>query len=438
MKTLFNAKSILLLILLLVVSLTGSTVQTTPVSASDDSSVVSTSSLEGRVAVFDDIWETIQQRYYDPAFNGVDWQKSRTTFRTVAAKANSPHEFYEVIRKMLLPLHDAHTRVYAPDEKFDWWNPRFITLGFTIREVEGTPTVVQVDKTSEAARKGIHSGDVLINIDGTPAKEFIKQKLQKPGLASDASTRYRAVANALEGPAGSTVNVEWQSKDRKLKSATFTRFWNQRQLGFSNQKSNDLAVIKIDAFTQSLALEFTKALPGMIDGASGIILDLRSNGGGDAEAMADVISPFLEDGSALGRFVDRSGAAFELHSYLGKLWPSGSAISLPIVVLTSESTASAAEIMASALKGKRSARVIGSATCGCVLAIRSRHSLPDGGVLDVSEFDYRTSDGVRLEANGITPDETTALKRDDLYAGRDRTLEIAKNYLKQRLRNSKP
>jgi carboxyl-terminal processing protease len=434
MKKLFNAKILRCVTVALVLAFAIPSFSLPPVSASDDSSVVSTSTLEGRMAVFDDVWETIQERYYDPNFHGVDWQESRTIFRSTAAKANSPHEFYEVIRKMLMPLHDAHTRVYAPEEKFDWWNPRFITLGFTIREVESIPTVVQVDKTSEAARNGIRPGDVLINIDGTPAKEFIKQKLQKPGLASDASTRFRAIANALEGPAGSTVKVEWQSKEGKTRSATFTRFWNQRQLGFSSQRSNNLAIIKIDAFTQSLALEFTKALPGMIDKAEGIILDLRSNGGGDAEAMADVVSPFLEDGSALGRFVDRSGASFELHSYLRKLWPTASAINLPIVVLTGESTSSAAEIMASALQTKRGARVIGSATCGCVLAIRSRHALPDGGVLDVSEFDYRTGEGVRLEGRGITPDDTTVLRRNDLYAGRDGTLERAKTYLKERLR----
>lgn len=434
MKTWFNATLISRLTFLLILALVLPGATSLSVYAHDDSSVVSTTTLEGRMAVFDDVWETIQERYYDSNFNGVDWQGNRSAFRSAAAKANSPQEFYEVIRKMLLPLHDAHTRVYAPEEKFDWWNPRFITLGFTIREVEGIPTVVHVDKTSEAARIGIRSGDVLTDIDGTPAREFIKQKLQRPGLASDASTRFRAFANVLEGPAGSSVKIDWQSKDGKTKSATFTRFWNQRQLGFSSQRTNNLAIIKIDAFTQSLALEFTKALPGMIEGAEGIIIDLRSNGGGDAEAMADVVSPFLEDGSGLGRFVDRSGASFELHSYLRKLWPSKTAISLPIVVLTSESTSSAAEIMASALQTKRGARVIGSQTCGCVLAIRSRHALPDGGVLDVSEFDYRTSDGVRLEGHGITPNETTALTRDDLYAGRDRTLEVAKTYLKERVR----
>jgi carboxyl-terminal processing protease len=193
-----------------------------------------------------------------------------------------------------------------------------------------------------------------------------------------------------------------------------------------------LAIIRIDAFTQSLALEFTKALPAMIDGAEGIVLDLRANGGGDAEAMADLVSPFLEDGTGLGKFVDRLGASFELHAYRKRLWPSTPATDLPIVILTSESTASAAEIMASVLQTKRGAQVIGSATCGCVLAIRNRHPLPDGGVLDVSEFDYRTAEGVRLEGRGITPNEVTTLKRQDLYAGRDRTMEVAKSLFRRR------
>jgi len=397
--------------------------------AFDDAPLASTSTPEGRLAVFDDVWETIEQRYYDVNFHGIDWQASRITFRTAAARANSSREFYEVIRKMIGPLRDAHTRVYAPEEKFDWWNPRFITLGFTIREVEGAPTVIQVEHSSEASKKGIRPGDVLTDIDNVPAKQFLNQKLQKPGLASDASARFRAIATALEGPAGSTVKIDWQSKNGTTKSAQFTRFWNQRHLGFSSQRSDNFAVIKIDAFTQSLALELTKALPDIIANTDGIILDLRANGGGDAEAMADVVSPFLKDGSGLGKFVDRTGASFELHSYLKPMWATSSAIKLPLVILTSESTASAAEIMAAALQSKRGGHVIGTETCGCVLAIRSRHTLPDGGVLDVSEFDYRTSDGVRLEGRGITPDEVTTLRREDLYAGRDRTLELAKSYL---------
>ena len=127
--------------------------------ARDDSSLVSTATVEGRLAVFDDVWETIQDRYYDPKFHGIDWQAKRTAFRPLAARANSTQEFYDVLRQMIASLKDSHTRVYSPDEKFDWWNPRFVTVGVTTREVEGVPTVIQIEPGSAAARTDIRPGD---------------------------------------------------------------------------------------------------------------------------------------------------------------------------------------------------------------------------------------------------------------------------------------
>src|SRR5947207_7961845 len=126
--------------------------------ARDDSTLVSTATLEGRLAVFDDVWETISERYYDPKFHGIDWQAKRNVFRPAAARAGSPHEFYEVLRQMITSLKDAHTRVYSPDEKFDWWNPRFITVGLAIREIEGTPTVIQIESNSAASQTDIRPG----------------------------------------------------------------------------------------------------------------------------------------------------------------------------------------------------------------------------------------------------------------------------------------
>jgi carboxyl-terminal processing protease len=150
--------------------------------------------------------------------------------------------------------------------------------------------------------------------------------------------------------------------------------------------------------------------------------------------MADVASIFLDDGINLGKFADRFGASFELQTYSKRLWrvPQLTRVKLPLVVLTSESTSSAAEIMVAALQTSHRARVIGSATCGCVLAIRNRHPLPDGGLLDVSEFDYRTADGVRLEGRGIKPDEAVPLTRKDIYSRRDTVLEAAKTILNGR------
>jgi carboxyl-terminal processing protease len=397
----------------------------------DDSALVSTTTPEGRLAVFDDIWETIQDRYYDPKFHGIDWQAKRTAFRPAAARAASTHEFYELMRQMIASLRDAHTRVYGPEEKFDWWNPRFVTIGLAIREVEGVPIVLQIDQNSAAARIDVRAGDAIVRVDNLPVAEFIKQRLQNSDSVSDQRARYRTIATLFDGSAGSSVKVEWKTRQGKLKSAVLPRYWSQRQLSFSTQRKGKFAILKLDAFTQSLALDFSRALPHALEGAEGIVLDLRANGGGDAEAMADVASLFLDDGINLGRFADRSGAAFELQTYSKRLWrvPQLSQIKLPLVVLTSESTSSAAEIMAAVLQVKHRARVIGTSTCGCVLAIRNRHALPDGGLLDVSEFDYRTADGVRLQDRGVTPDQSTPLTRADIYSRRDPALEAARKFL---------
>ena len=406
---------------------------TVPVSraARDDSSLVSTATIEGRLTVFDDVWETIEDRYYDPKFHGIDWQAKRTAFRPAAARANGTHEFYDVLRQMIASLKDAHTRVYSPDEKFDWWNPRFVTVGLTTREIESVATVLQIDPSSAAARLDIRPGDVIVSVDDLPVADFVTQRLSASGLSRDNEARYRAIATLFDGPAGTSVKVTWANRSGKQKSAVLQRYWSQRLLSFNNQRRGKIAFLRLDAFTQSLALEFAKSLPDLLEGAEGIVLDLRSNGGGDAEAMADVASLFLEDGINLGRFADRSGAAFELQTFSRRMWriPRLTQIKLPLVVLTSESTSSAAEILVATLQAKRRALVVGTETCGCVLAIRTRHALPDGGILDVSEFDYRTAGGVRLEGAGVKPDQISTLSRSDIYSRRDAAFEIAKERL---------
>ncbi len=288
--------------------------------AFDDSTLVSTATLEGRLAVFDDVWETIQERYYDPRFHGIDWQAKRKIFRHAAARAGGTQDFYEVLRQMIASLKDAHTRVYSPDEKFDWWNPRFVTVGLAIREVESVPTVIQVEPGSTAARTDIRPGDAIISIDDLPIADFVNQRLRASGMNDDSVARYRTVATLFDGPAGTSVKVRWSTREgnRSLRCCNVTGA--RRQLGFSNQRKGKTAVLRIDAFTQSVALEFSKSLPDVLDGAESIILDLRANGGGDAEAMADIASLFLEDGINLGKFADRSGASFELQTFSKRLW----------------------------------------------------------------------------------------------------------------------
>jgi carboxyl-terminal processing protease len=394
---------------------------------------VSTATREGRLAVFDDAWSRIDERYYDRKFHGLDWDAQKTTFRPLAAAANSTQEFYAVLCRLIASLNDPHTRVFSPDEKFDWWRPRFVTIGLAIAEVGGLPTVVQVEAGSAPQRAGVRAGDIIETIDGEAASALLKHRLADlPGAS--ASVEFRAYAKLLDGPPETSVQISWKARDGKLKSARFDRHWQERELGLRGGREKNIAVIEIDAFTRPIAYTFTHVLKERLAGARGVIIDLRNNGGGDAEAMADVASAFLGERVGLGQFTDRSGASFEISTRLKSPFMPERIMQteLPLIVITSPRTASASEIFVEALKTSGRAIVIGTETCGCVLAVRTRHTLPDGGLLDISELDYQTPAGAHLEGRGIKPDETVLIERSDLYAGRDRALDRAINKLENR------
>ncbi len=396
--------------------------------------VVSTETREGRLAVFDDVWETIRDRYYDPSFHGIDWEAQRETFRPLAAEAASATELYAVLRRMIGALRDAHTRVRTPDEKFDWRHPRAIGVGLSVREVEGAAVVVAVERASEAERLGFRAGDTILSIDDEAALDVFRRRLREQGGSSTAgAARLRAMATLFDGQRDTVVRVVWRSSDEKEKSGSLSRQWRERSTRVRVRDVGDGQVlVEFDVFAPDTALEFTRTTIAKLRGARGIVLDLRNNGGGDAEAMIEIASSFLPTGRSLGRFTDRTGrASFEAQTRSALLLSADSITRLqaPLVVLAGERTSSAAEIFAHALKEARRARIIGQQTCGCVLAIRRRHSLPDGGELDVSEMDYRTSTGARLEGIGVFPDEIVTLRKTDLLARRDRALERALAYL---------
>ena len=181
--------------------------------------------------MFDDAWSSINERYYDRKFNGLDWDAQRTTFRSLDAAATSSKEFYSVLRRMIASLNDPHTRVFAPEEKFDWWRPRFVTPGIAIREVDGLPTVVEVEPNSEPQRAGIRAGDLIETVNGEPALSLITARFTDPMPVTSASSRYRAFATVLEGAPGSAVEIRWKGRSGNERSARLQRFWRQREPG---------------------------------------------------------------------------------------------------------------------------------------------------------------------------------------------------------------
>lgn len=399
---------------------------------------VSTETREGRLAVFDDVWRTIGERYYDPSMRGLDWAAQRERFRPLAADARTRKEFYTTLRRMIAELRDPHTRVFTPDERSTWDRPVYTSVGLSLREIDSQLIVTQVERDSEAEAAGVRAGDALVKVDGEAARDVLARRAAEGVIASaGAAARLSAIARLFEGERDSFITLGFAS-DRERGGELTVRLRRERRTRspqFNVSRTGGIGVVRFNIFTQETANAFVRALTERkeLREGRGLVVDLRDNGGGEAEAMIDIASAFLPAGTPLGAFTDRAGrtvsapqarramlyAAEEITSFGG-----------PVVVLAGARTASASEIFAAALRDAGRARVLGERTCGCVLAIRTRHPLADGGVLDVSEMDYRTARAARLEGSGIAPDETITPTRRDIEEGRDPALARAVAFLK--------
>src|SRR5258707_10737446 len=68
--------------------------------------------------VFEKVWKEIHDRYYDPAFNGVNWDEVRAKYLPRVEATHSDQDFYILLSEMTGELHDAHTRFSSPEQ----WN----------------------------------------------------------------------------------------------------------------------------------------------------------------------------------------------------------------------------------------------------------------------------------------------------------------------------
>lgn len=385
---------------------------------------------EGRLRIFDEVWEQVSERYFDPSFHGVDWASLRAELRPRAAEAHGEAELYIVLRRLLGSLRDPHTRVYAPGESNDWRVHRYVSVGVAVRELSGQVVVTDVERDSQARRAGLRAGDAVLALDREPVLKLVERRLAEQNAPASAAARLTTVAHLFDGAPATVVRVTFtRAGEKKQREALLQREPHTRLPSFDvEEEEHGVRLVRFNIFTPEVAAQFARALKGDLRRARALVIDLRDNGGGETQSMADLASTLLPAGLSLGRFTDRTGAVWlEPYTRTALLSTADSfeRFGRPVVLLTGARTASAAEVFAASLRETNRASVIGEATCGCVLGIRRRHRLPDGGVLDVSEMDYHTAAGTRLEGTGLRPDVTVEPTREDLRRRRDRALERA-------------
>lgn len=394
-------------------------------------------SAKERAEIFDEVWETIDEKYYDPKFNGTDWNAVRERYRPQVESAASDREFYALLKQMTGELRDAHTRVLSPQQRQRRKNRQATRLGLLIYEVENTPVIFDVTPDSDAERAGVKAGMLVRTIDGQPIAEALAEARREAGTSSsERATRINTYRKLMEGEPDTQLKLGLTRADGTPLDVTLTRRTVSDVPQFAARLlPSGYAYIRFDRFRAPVDKQIKEALE-RFKAAPGLILDLRANGGGYAHIGMNIAGYFFDDKVPVARIATRTGkppsVLFGLVSIPKEFQAGrkgGQLYSNSVVLLVNEGSASASEVLAGAMQEQDRAHIIGTQTCGCVIGVLKRRELKGGGELAVSEIGFTTAKGRTLEGDGITPDQSVAVTLADLQQQRDAALEEAEKYL---------
>ncbi|MEM7765821.1 MAG: S41 family peptidase [Pseudomonadota bacterium] len=307
---------------------------------------------------------------------------------------------------------DNHSQYLDPEQYADLrvsarGNYSGVGLEVALRDAE--VVVITAYPNSPAREAGIRHGDILIAIDDWPV----------------ASDELFDTVSRLRGQAGTSVTLSLL-QGQAIDATQFTL--ERAPLAIPSVASELLApgigLLRLSQFHDKTAAQVATALDALqsdnLTPLTGLVIDLRDNPGGLLDAAVAVADLFLDEGlivSARGR---SESARFEQFAQAGSL-----ASDANIVVLVNGASASAAEVLAAALRDHQRARLVGTSTFGKGL-VQTVVPLDQGGAVKLTTSRYYTPDGDFIDNRGLTPDLVVRMRDGD--AG-DRQLDAALDLL---------
>lgn len=402
-------------------------VPTTPVPMPDDN---------WRQAAIDFVWTTVNERYYDPKLNGVDWQAVRTQYEPNLLAAKTDDEFWELLDKMTGELKDSHTRIHSPKLVQQQRNSESHSTGLGFVELDDAIVVTSVNPQSDAWWAGVRAGMTIRTINGEAALPHYRKLIAESRDTSTPWARTRGAARKINaGDLGTEVVMGFVRAD----GATFDVSMKRRKFATPPDFTprvlpSGFGYIRFSNFLGNLEAGIVAEIEKMKD-TPGMIIDLRNNGGGSGAMSGNLLARFFKDKQTGMKTLTRTGKPISVFFYpITKMdevikGVGDRAYTKPVVVLTNESSASASEIFSSMMKESKRATLIGQRTCGCLLGYFGLADVPGGAQMAYSEIGFVTKSGGRVEGDGVAPDIEVKMTRDDYILNRDRVLESAVAFL---------
>lgn len=380
------------------------------------------------LAVFDEVVRTVQARFYDPTFRGLDWTAIAEKYRPVVAAVGSDEERSAVINQMLSELGVSHTRHYTAAEpayyqlldifsgalRHELWRVfpnREITypgIGIFTQQIDGKTFVSGVLAGLPAAKAGLLMGDELLAVDGAPYHP-IRSFAARVGQSVTLHIRRTA-----DGPTQDLVVVPEHLKPNEAFLQAMAA--SARIVDVDGMKMGYIHVWSYAGARYQELLERELSV-GTLKDADALVLDLRDGWGG---AQAHYLDLFNQRAPTVT--IRRRDGGVNVENVKWRK---------PVAMLVNGGTRSGKEILVYGFKKYGLGDVIGTPTAGAVLAGRA-FLLSDGSLLLVAVTDVHV-DGERLEGVGVTPTIHTPFPL--AYAqGKDPQLERAMTLLSHAVR----
>lgn len=372
-------------------------------------------SAKDRINVFEKVWDLVNERYYDPKLNGVNWAGVKVKYQPLIEKTISDEDFYSVLKQMTGEMNDAHTRFLTPREAVEFKKREGTSVGILLTNIEGKTIVERVLPDSEAERAKIKAGMSVRTIDGKTVKEKLAEAEKNiVNSSSDRATEILIYRRLLSGEPETSVKIGLTDEKGKDFEVTLTRkVVSQESKVIAGKLASNIGYISVSSFRAPVSEKFKQALIELKD-TSGLIVDLRYNGGGNISEVLRMAGFLLDDEYPFGKYVRRDGDKKQSLRNFSAGIKDGQIYSAPVVVLVSKYSASGSELFSSGLQEAARANVIGSQTCGCLLGISRFYKMKGGGELHISDIGFLSAKGKIYEKIGVTPDKIVGLQLSDL------------------------
>lgn len=347
-----------------------------------------------RQEVFNQVWDALNEWFYDPQFHGVDWSEKKGIYQPWALEANDGLDFADVLNLMLGELNASHMGYYPPGkhegEKTGW-------IGVDFAPEAGGPGLlihaVIPDGPADAPSVELKAGDRILSI----ANRKIGPQTNIYDLLVESIGR-KTPAEIKKGDGGSRHVVLIPTSYGAERQLRYENWVRQRRALTERYSGGRLGYLHIHSMDIPSFENFERDLQAAAEGKEGLIIDVRSNGGGWTTDYLLAVLMVQRHAFTVPRD-DDSG----VHAYPQSRLPLA-AWTKPAATLCNEDSYSNAEIFSHAFKTLKRGPLVGNTTFGAVIST-SGQDLPNGGFVRTPMRGwYVAGSGVNMENHGAVPD----------------------------------